>query len=115
MKKREPKQERTESVLYPEQISNLRNIASIRTERHREERNRLADFNERQGETVNTPEKEPLIKGGQRLVINGQEIHSNEDMIAALVDAYGPYPKLYGFEQYAITNDEQEPNDERER
>lgn len=115
MKKRKPKYERTASGLYPEQISNLRNMAAIRAERHQDGHNRLADFNECQEGSTKTPEEAPFIKEGQRVVVNGHEIHSAEEMAAALIAAYGQYSTLYDFEQCDITKNEQEPNGERER
>ena len=95
---------REEAGLKPEQIAALRDISTIRDKKQDHEQNRLADFNKQQSADHESPAEQPFIKEDQLVVINGQRIHNAEEMVVALLGAYGPQPELYGFETYENTD-----------
>lgn len=107
---------RDKAGLKPEQIVALRDINTIRDRQNEHNQNRLADFNKQQSADHETPVEQPFIKDDQLVLIDGQRIHNAEEMAAALLEALGPQPQLYGFETYenSDTHEDRE-QDDRER
>jgi hypothetical protein len=93
-------EERNNTGLSNEQISVLRDMSAIRKAKQEPEYNRLAAFEQQKEATKNFSLDDPIIKDGQQVYVNEHQIRTGQDLIDALVDAYGPQPQLYGFEVY---------------
>jgi len=96
--------EENNTRLSSEQISALRDIGAIRETNQEPGHNRLADFNQQEKAQENFSLDDPIIKEGQQVYVNEHQIRTGQDLIDALVDAYGPQPPLYGFEVYEQTD-----------
>jgi len=87
----------------------LTEMESIRNEYNH--RDRGAEFEQLDREGKDFSINDPIVKPGQQVYVNDRQIITGQDLIDALVDAYGNEPRLYGFEVYENDNKELPQND----